>query len=135
MVRTWRHTPRFCGAPGMGTWRWRRLFQFLRMAGALILVCLGLRPLRTSWLMVGTDRRLLECGYGWDDDAHVQRTRSPGGSSFGWPRRDPGVGRCALRWGGLPPGGRRGPSATSQPRPRSLAAGSPTVNDPSDRGM
>src|SRR5207248_657469 len=54
IVRTWRHTPRFCGAPGMGTWRWRRLFQFLRIAGALILPILARRPWRTSWLIVGT---------------------------------------------------------------------------------
>src|SRR6476661_8100179 len=54
IVRTWRHTPRFCGAPGIGTCRWRRLFQFLRMAGALILAILARRPWRTSWLIVGT---------------------------------------------------------------------------------
>src|SRR5512134_3926070 len=54
IVRTWRHTPRFCGAPGIGTWRWRRLFQFLRIAGALIFEILARRPWRTSWLIVGT---------------------------------------------------------------------------------
>src|SRR5919197_5058415 len=54
IVRTWRQTPRFCGAPGIGTCRWRRLFQFLRIAGALIFWILGLRPRRTSWLIVGT---------------------------------------------------------------------------------
>src|SRR5215213_5611814 len=54
IVRTWRQTPRFCGAPGIGTWRWRRLFQFLRIAGALILEILARRPWRTSWLIVGT---------------------------------------------------------------------------------
>src|SRR5436190_21479825 len=54
IVRTWRQTPRFCGAPGIGTCRWRRLFQFLRIAGALILEILARRPWRTSWLIVGT---------------------------------------------------------------------------------
>src|SRR5215211_6789784 len=54
IVRTWRQTPRFCGAPGIGTCRWRRLFQFLRIAGALILAILARRPWRTSWLIVGT---------------------------------------------------------------------------------
>ena len=59
MVRTWRQTPRFCGAPGIETWRCRRLFQFLRMAGALIFEILRLRPWRTSWLIVGTKTLLL----------------------------------------------------------------------------
>ena len=44
IVRTWRQTPRFCGAPGIGSWRCLRLFQFLRMAGALTLEILRLRP-------------------------------------------------------------------------------------------
>src|SRR3954469_25036100 len=55
IVRTCRHTPRFCGAPGMGSWRCFRLFQFFRIAGDLIFDCLGVRPLRTSWLIVGTN--------------------------------------------------------------------------------
>src|SRR3954454_22984690 len=55
IVRTWRHTPRFWGAPGIGTWRCRRLFQFLRSAGALTFEIFGFRPLRTSWLIVGTE--------------------------------------------------------------------------------
>src|SRR6478735_7934032 len=59
IVRTWRQTPRFWGAPGIDTWRCRRLFQFLRMAGALILEILRLRPWRTSWLIVGTKTLLL----------------------------------------------------------------------------
>ena len=42
IVRTWRQTPRFCGAPGIGSWRCFRLFQFLRMAGALTLRDLAL---------------------------------------------------------------------------------------------
>ena len=42
IVRTCRQTPRFCGAPGIDTWRCRRLFQFLRMAGALIFEILAL---------------------------------------------------------------------------------------------
>ena len=59
IVRTWRQTPRFWGAPGIDTWRCRRLFQFLRMAGALILRILRWRPWRTSWLIVGTKTLLL----------------------------------------------------------------------------
>jgi hypothetical protein len=43
----------------MATWRWRRLFQFLRIAGALILEIFGWRPCRTSWLIVGTETLLL----------------------------------------------------------------------------
>src|SRR5215218_9036449 len=66
MVRTCRHTPRFCGAPGIGTCRWRRLFQFLRIAGALILAILARRPWRTSWLIVGTKTLLPNAGLaGW----------------------------------------------------------------------
>jgi hypothetical protein len=63
IVRTCRQTPRFWGAPGMGTWRWRRLFQFLRIAGALIFLIFGWRPCRTSWLIVGTETRLLSLTY------------------------------------------------------------------------
>ncbi len=59
IVRTCRHTPRFWGAPGIATCRWRRLFQFLRMAGALIFETFGVRPWRTSWLIVGTKTLLL----------------------------------------------------------------------------
>jgi hypothetical protein len=40
IVVTWRQTPRFCGAPGIDTWRRRRLFQFLRIAGALTFLIL-----------------------------------------------------------------------------------------------
>src|SRR5512146_3110137 len=54
IVRTWRQTPRFCGAPGIGSTFWRRLFQFLRIAGAFTFLNEGWRPLRTSWLIVGT---------------------------------------------------------------------------------
>jgi hypothetical protein len=43
----------------MATWRWRRLFQFLRIAGALIFEIFGWRPCRTSWLIVGTETLLL----------------------------------------------------------------------------
>src|SRR5688572_2236694 len=59
IVRTCRQTPRFWGAPGIETWRCRRLFQFLRMAGALIFLIAGWRPWRTSWLIVGTKTLLL----------------------------------------------------------------------------
>src|SRR3954469_25030332 len=76
IVRTWRHTPRFWGAPGIGTWRCRRLFQFLRSAGALTFEIFGFRPLRTSWLIVGTETR-----------------------SF---RGDPGAAACRIEWQGPP---------------------------------
>src|SRR4029079_11750983 len=59
IVRTCRQTPRFWGAPAIVTWRCRRLFQFLRIAGALIFLIEGLRPWRTSWLIVGTKTLLL----------------------------------------------------------------------------
>src|SRR6478736_5222958 len=62
IVRTCRQTPRFWGAPGIETWRCRRLFQFLRIAGALILEILRWRPCRTSWLIVGTKTLLLSVG-------------------------------------------------------------------------
>ena len=65
IVRTCRHTPRFWGAPGIETWRCRRLFQFLRMAGALIFEILRLRPWRTSWLMVGTKTKLPSLVSAW----------------------------------------------------------------------
>src|SRR4051794_22169522 len=55
IVRTWRQTPRFCGAPGIGTCLRFIPFQFLRMAGALTFEIFGFRPWRTSWLMVGTE--------------------------------------------------------------------------------
>src|SRR6185436_12987993 len=76
IVRTWRQTPRFCGAPGIDTWRCRRLFQFLRIAGALIFEILRLRPWRTSWLIVGTKTLLLEVG-------QMVGRRSPTGPVWG----------------------------------------------------
>ena len=42
IVRTWRQTPRFCGAPGMATCLRLIPFQFLRMAGALTFLIFGL---------------------------------------------------------------------------------------------
>src|SRR5690348_11025113 len=81
IVRTWRQTPRFCGAPGIGTCRWRRLFQFLRIAGALILAILARRPWRTSWLIVGTKTLLPKLGLtGW---APVGRARQVLGEVHG----------------------------------------------------
>jgi hypothetical protein len=62
IVRTCTQTPLYSGAPGIETWRCRRLFQFLRMAGALIFETLRLRPWRTSWLIVGTKTLLLSVG-------------------------------------------------------------------------
>ena len=85
IVRTCRQTPRFWGAPGIDTWRWRRLFQFLRIAGALILEILRLRPWRTSWLIVGTKTLLLSVGwFGLGrPDRTVGRRRRPGGQPGG----------------------------------------------------
>src|SRR5215208_7122961 len=62
IVRTWRQTPRFCGAPGMATCLRLIPFQFLRMAGALTFLILVWRPWRTSWLIVGTKTLLLSDG-------------------------------------------------------------------------
>src|SRR3954466_12238009 len=59
IVRTWRQTPRFCGAPGMATCLRSSPFQLVRMAGALIFEILRVRPWRTSWLIVGTKTLLL----------------------------------------------------------------------------
>src|SRR5215212_6460128 len=64
IVRTWRQTPRFCGAPGMATCLRLSPFQFLRMAGALTFLILVWRPWRTSWLIVGTKTLLLSNGDG-----------------------------------------------------------------------
>ena len=54
MVRTWVHTPRFCGDPFAP--RTIRPFSALyvkRRAGALFFLAIFFRPFRTSWLMVG----------------------------------------------------------------------------------
>jgi hypothetical protein len=55
IVRTWVHTPRFCGAP-FGC-RMRRCVWLLKVycnAGALLFFFFTLRPLRINWLIVGT---------------------------------------------------------------------------------
>src|SRR4051794_20306021 len=91
IVRTWRHTPRFWGAPGIGTWRCRRLFQFLRSAGALTFEIFGFRPLRTSWLIVGTETG----SFRGDSGAGACRIDWQGP-----PLSDDGSGfRCSPRWG------------------------------------
>ena len=64
IVRTCRQTPRFWGAPGIGVWRWSRLFQILRIAGALTFSIFGFRPWRTSWLIVGTETLSLSRRFG-----------------------------------------------------------------------
>src|SRR6185312_11599140 len=94
IVRTCRHTPRFCGAPGIGTWRWRRLFQFLRIAGALILPILARRPWRTSWLIVGTktEPRLLMMVNRWRGGEHRRRCM-PGSLGPAARRRSLSIGR------------------------------------------
>ena len=119
IVRTWRHTPRFCGAPGIGTWRWRRLFQFLRIAGALIFAILARRPWRTSWLIVGT-KTLLSC-----------LSVLARGSAADGRGRDRGDRHLSRGLGG-PLGGRRS-ADLPKPRTRSLSIGGSecqTWNDP-----
>src|SRR6185503_5427971 len=109
IVRTCRHTPRFCGAPGIGTWRWRRLFQFLRMAGALILPILARRPWRTSWLIVGTktEPRLLMMVNRWRGGEHRRRCM-PGSLGPAARRRSLSIGRseCQTCATGESPSGR-----------------------------
>ena len=104
IVRTCRQTPRFCGAPGIGTWRWRRLFQFLRMAGALIFEIFGVRPWRTSWLIVGTKTLLL---------SDVLLVREPRRSSSGQARDG-----TLIKWSGGWPLGLVGAHADRGPLPR-----------------
>src|SRR5688572_22741986 len=54
-VMTWRHTPRRCGAPRPALVVCLRVFSVRRRAGAFTFLTAGLRPLRTSWLMVGNE--------------------------------------------------------------------------------
>ena len=75
IVRTWRQTPRFCGAPGVATCLRFKPFQFLRIAGALTFLILVWRPWRTSWLIVGTKTLLLS-------SVAVAGRRSPAGGRF-----------------------------------------------------
>src|SRR6185369_5365134 len=110
IVRTWRHTPRFCGAPGIGTCRWRRLFQFLRMAGALILAILARRPWRTSWLIVGTktEPRLLMMVNRWRGGEHRGRCM-PGSVGPAARTRSLSIGRTRCQtWSDPRRCGRRG---------------------------
>src|SRR6478736_7759961 len=116
IVRTWRQTPRFWGAPGIDTWRCRRLFQFLRIAGALIFEILRLRPWRTSWLIVGTKTLLL-----------IRSVRSvgnkPTGRSWGLGRRLSGERRTGVVMGRkMGPGPQAEGGPLPRPRRRSLSA-------------
>src|SRR6476469_10789044 len=79
IVRTWRQTPRFCGAPGVATCLRFSPFQFLRMAGALTFLTLVWRPWRTSWLIVGTKTLLLLCHDGAVRTARGARSSSTAG--------------------------------------------------------
>src|SRR5918995_2022171 len=54
-VMTCRQTPRLCGAPRPSLVVCLRVFSVRRSAGALTFFTAGLRPLRTSWLMVGNE--------------------------------------------------------------------------------
>src|SRR3990172_2429703 len=53
-VRTLVQTPRFCGLPSPRIIRFFRALKWKRRAGALVFLTIGLRPFRTSWLIVGT---------------------------------------------------------------------------------
>jgi len=54
VVRTWVQTPRFCGLPSfIRRVRPVNVFCVKRSAGAFSFFATSLRPLRTSWLMVG----------------------------------------------------------------------------------
>src|ERR671918_2043944 len=52
-VITWRHTPRRWGAPRPIEAVCSRVLRVRRSAGAFTFLPAGLRPLRTSWLIVG----------------------------------------------------------------------------------
>ena len=82
MVRTCRQTPRFCGAPGIGTCLRCIPFKFLRMAGALTFAIFGFRPWRTSWLIVGTETlpfRSVVSGLRRSAGPGLRPRRTPGG--------------------------------------------------------
>src|SRR5688572_12088083 len=74
-VRTWVQTPRFCGEPFLPSTLRRRFeweLKLKRNAGAPDFFDFGVRPLRTSWLMVGIAAPLFransvrpESGHGW----------------------------------------------------------------------
>jgi hypothetical protein len=53
MVRTWVHTPRFCGEPLPRRTCCVDELSVNRNAGALVFFVVMERPLRTSWLIVG----------------------------------------------------------------------------------
>ena len=64
IVFTWVQTPRFCGAPlAWRVLRWRKELNVHCSAGAVLFLDLALRPLRTSWLIVGTLYSLLTHQY------------------------------------------------------------------------
>src|SRR5262245_24304226 len=55
-VRTWVHTPRFCGEPDLPSTLRSRFVWELKLkssAGAVAFLAFGVRPFRTSWLIVG----------------------------------------------------------------------------------
>src|SRR5215212_10541457 len=109
IVRTWRQTPRFCGAPGMATCLRLIPFQFLRMAGALTFLILVWRPWRTSWLIVGTKTLLLSSG----DDSGGRRSPASGRFASGQARGDlPRWVDCQSGVAGAHAGQRTPPEAT-----------------------
>ena len=54
IVRTWMHTPRFCGEPLPHSVRLWRALYVQRSAGAFVFRVGFWRPRLTSWLIVGT---------------------------------------------------------------------------------
>jgi hypothetical protein len=53
----------------------------LRIAGALTFEVFGFRPLRTSWLIVGTTKWLLSVGSGLGLGHRIERSAGSGGPS------------------------------------------------------
>jgi hypothetical protein len=53
MVRTWVHTPRFCGDPLPRTSRFFSVLYVKRRAGAFVFLVVRFRPFLTNWLIVG----------------------------------------------------------------------------------
>src|SRR5688500_9240711 len=80
---TCRQTPRRCGAPRPALVVCLRVFSVRRSAGALTFLMAGLRPLRTSWLMVGNENLVVVSRFDC-----VRRSRPPNGA-HGNPVRRP----------------------------------------------
>src|SRR5579862_9809264 len=80
MVRTWVQTPRFWGAPPIGNCLSRKELYDTLMAGALLFTDTFLRPLRTSWLIVGIKKYLPFLPSILRRADHLQYARRPAGT-------------------------------------------------------